>query len=232
MSRVGHVPSRDRRVQVPVDPEREALGEAPVRFDPWPRGHDAGSDLTGRRVEGIDFGQIVKIEPGTGRQTAFGPTIETPGLLTGVAFDAQGRLYVANATFSDEELPGVFRIDAGHATRVLTLPEESFPNGLAVRDSYLYVSDSALGAVWRAPLKTASTPVAPWFQDSSLLPSTGGNDHGIGANGIAFKSGDLYVAVSDAGRIVRVPVLPSGVPGAPRVVSYRPTCRVGTWGPQ
>ena len=196
------------------------------------RGIALGSDgflyasiTTWGEEEDGDVGQIVKIAPGTGKQTAFGPEIETPGLLTGVAFDAQGGLYVANATFSDEDLPGVFRIDAGQATRVLTLPANSFPNGLAIRDGYLYVSDSALGAVWRSPVKTASTPAAPWFQDQRLAPGSGANDHGIGANGIAFKGSDLYVAVADAGRIVRVAVLLERAPGALRTVSNRPELR-------
>ena len=61
------------------------------------------------------------------------------------------------------------------------------PNGLAIRNGSLYVSDSALGAVWKAPLNGHSTPQTPWLEDDRLLP-----DHAIGANGIAFgPSGEM-----------------------------------------
>jgi sugar lactone lactonase YvrE len=163
----------------------------------------------------------VKIAPGRGDQVQFGPTIETPGLLTGVAFDSQGRLYVADATFSEEDPPGVLRIAAGQVTRVLTLPADSFPNGLAIRNGSLYVADSALGAVWKAPLNAQSTPQTPWLEDDRLLP-----EHAIGANGIAFApNGDLYVAMADAGRVARAPVLANGTAGALRIVLERPQLR-------
>jgi sugar lactone lactonase YvrE len=154
-----------------------------------------------------DTGQIVRIALPGGAQTAFGPAIATPGLLTGVAFDSQGRLYVASATFSDDDLPGVFRVDATHATRVLTLPAGSFPNGLAIRGGNLYVSDSALGAIWRAGTDAKAAPTTPWLQDARLLPS-----EEIGANGIAFRGNDLYVAVADSGRILRTTIRPGGAP--------------------
>ena len=64
-----------------------------------------------------DTGQIVRIALPGGAQTAFGPAIATPGLLTGVAFDSQGRLYVASATFSDDDLPGVFPQPPGGQAR-------------------------------------------------------------------------------------------------------------------
>lgn len=90
----------------------------------------------------------MKIDPRTGARTPFGGAFETPGLATGLAFDAQGHLYVAEATLSDDPAPGVFRIDAkGAPKRVVTLPPDSFPNGLAFHDGTLYISDSALGAV-------------------------------------------------------------------------------------
>jgi hypothetical protein len=56
------------------------------------------------------------------------------GLLTGLAFDRLGNLYVAAATFAPDPAPGVFMIPPGGGsfTRLLTLPAGSFPNGLAV----------------------------------------------------------------------------------------------------
>jgi sugar lactone lactonase YvrE len=140
-------------------------------------------------------------------------------LLTGLAFDDRGLLYVADATFSDTDLPGVFRVDRKGLTRVLTLPADSFPNGLAFQDGYLYVSDSALGAIWRAHPYKGSVLTEPWLQHETLMPGEGG----LGANGIASRRGFLYVAVSDAGRIVRIPALRNGKPGAlEEVVPARP----------
>jgi sugar lactone lactonase YvrE len=158
----------------------------------------------------IDLGQVVKVAPATGVKTQLGPTLQTPGLLTGLAFDAQGRLYVGSATFSDDDRPGVYRVGESGLTRVLTLPANSFPNGLLFRDGYLYVTDSAIGAIWRTSPDTATTPAVPWFQDARLAPSGGGD---IGVNGIATKGDSLYVSVASPGRIVKIQVKTNGLPG-------------------
>ena len=122
------------------------------------------------------------------------------GLLTGLAFDGSGNLYVGSATFSEDPAPGVYRISPGGAVdRVLTLPSGSFPNGLAFHDEYLYVADSALGAIWRVRPGDPS-PASPWYEDGALAAR-----HGLGANGLAFDaSGNIYVDVSESGRIVRL----------------------------
>jgi sugar lactone lactonase YvrE len=160
-------------------------------------------------------GQIVRISP-TGAQTPYGEPITTDdGILTGVAFDQHGRLYVGYAPFTDTLLPGVFRIEPdGSASRVVTLSAWAFPNGLAFRAGYLYISDSWLGVVWRVrPDRGESSPTTPWLESPLLFSETG-----LGANGIAFRGDDLYIAVSDPGLIVRVPLRPKGGPGEITVV--------------
>jgi sugar lactone lactonase YvrE len=155
-------------------------------------------------------GQIVRISP-TGVQTPYGDAIATDeGILTGVAFDQHGRLYVGYAPFSDALVAGVFRIDAdGTASQVVTLPAWAFPNGLAFHAGYLYISDSWLGAVWRVrPDGGDSSPTTPWLESPLLFSA-----EGLGANGIAFHGDDLYIAVSDPGRILRVSVTPNRPPG-------------------
>jgi sugar lactone lactonase YvrE len=160
-------------------------------------------------------GRVWAIEPG-GTPIPFGPILDTGtyGVLSGLAFDGQGRLYVAGATFQTTPKPGVFRIEAdGTATRVLTLPWRSFPNGLAFRGRTLFVSDSLQGAIWR--VRVGDTPVkpeTPWLQDPLLEPKPE-----LGANGIAFRGDDLYVAAYSAGKIIRIPV-DHGRPGEPVVV--------------
>jgi sugar lactone lactonase YvrE len=157
-------------------------------------------------------GQVVKVST-DGRQT---PIAELPvgnGLLTGLAFDASGRLYVAAATFSDDPAPGVFRVNADRSvTRVLTLPADSFPNGLAFHNGVLYVSDSDLGTIWQAT--NGTTNATAWYHDPLLSPT-----RKIGANGIAFWRDSLYVAVADAGRIIRIPLGVGGTSGTATVVT-------------
>ena len=158
------------------------------------------------------LGEIVKVTPGGQHQlVAKLPTGD--GLLTGLAFDPSGRLYVADATFQARPVPpGIFRIGtSGLVTRVATLPKSSFPNGLAFHDGYLYISDSSLGVIWR---------LAPdghrviWLRNALLAPTAN-----IGANGLAFWHRSLYVAVADSGMILRVPLLASGRAGTPVVVA-------------
>jgi sugar lactone lactonase YvrE len=166
------------------------------------------------------IGEVVKVTPG-GQQQPVASLDVGAGLLTGLAFDSGGNLYVADATFEASPTPpGVFRIGAGGVvTRVATLPAGSFPNGLAFRGGYLYISDSSLGAIWRlAPGGTA----AIWLQDPLLTPKT---STGIGANGLAFWRGSLYVAVADSGTIVRVPVTAGGKAGTPVVTAQAPLLR-------
>jgi sugar lactone lactonase YvrE len=174
-------------------------------------------DGSGNLYVSIGFtGQVVKVST-TGEQTTIAVIRVGNGLLTGLAFDASGRLYVAAATFSDDPASGVFRINADRSvTRVLTLPVDSFPNGLAFHNGVLYVSDSDLGTIWQGINGTAHA----WFQDSLLAPT-----RKIGANGIAFWRNSLYVAVADAGRIVRIPLEADGTAGAATVVSEQQALR-------
>ncbi len=175
-------------------------------------------DSHGNLYASLGFiGEVVKVTPGGQPQ----PVASLPvgaGLLTGLAFDTSGNLYVADATFEASPPPGVFRIGTGGVvTRVATLPAGSFPNGLAFHDGDLYISDSSLGAIWRlAPGGTA----AIWLQDPLLAPKTS-----IGANGLAFWRGSLYVSVADTGTIVRVPLTAGGNAGAPVVAAQAPLLR-------
>jgi sugar lactone lactonase YvrE len=170
-------------------------------------------------------GEVMRVTP-AGSQSAYASAIPMgDGLLTGLAFDKAGDLYVAAATFAADPAPGVFMIPPGSGsfTRVLTLPAESFPNGLAIHGKYLYVSDSSLGAIWRVlPTGTNTIVSAPWYQNALLAPAKN-----IGANGIAFDATGrhLYVAVSDQGRIVRLTLATNGSVSATSVVTEQQQLR-------
>jgi sugar lactone lactonase YvrE len=153
-----------------------------------------------------------------------GPT----GMLSGLAFNRKGRLYVGLADFADPSVaaPGVLGVRGRALERTLTLPGGSFPNGLAFHRGWLYVSDSSLGAIWRARPGNGVTLSQPWLQDDLLLPGA----NGLGANGIAFWRDHLYIAVSDAGRVVRVAVGRHGSHGSPVVVTEQPDLLAGVDG--
>lgn len=60
----------------------------------------------------------------------------------------------------------------------------------------------------------------PWLEEDPNLAGTGNfGGEPIGANGIEFHQGTLYVAVSEQFSIVAVPVESDGTPGLSRVVT-------------
>jgi sugar lactone lactonase YvrE len=87
----------------------------------------------------------------------------------------------------------------------------------------LYVSEShsglppfvGQGGIWRIP----RVGVAELLLQDNPFTEVGGiiAQVPVGANGIAFYQGDLYVANSDKGTIVRIQALPDGSPWKPEV---------------
>ena len=207
----------------PVVSAQAAPAELPVitTFTPNHLPESLAIDGQGNLYASLDFiGEVVKVTP-SGQQQPVASLDVGAGFLTGLAFDPSGNLYVADATFEASPTPpGVFRIGAGGGvTRVATLPADSFPNGLAFHDGYLYISDSSLGAIWRLP---PGGNAAIWLQDPLLAPKT---KTSIGANDEAFRGDSLYVSVSDSGTIVRVPLTTGGNAGIPVVVAQAPLLR-------
>jgi len=169
--------------------------------------------------------QIVRFTP-DGKQKKvvanFPPEICANGFLLGVAFDEENRLHVAVDSGSPGPSPGVYRVgDDGAITRVLSLPADSFPNGLAFYDGDMYVSDTTLGAIWKKRPHDSTVATVPWYQNISLLAPSG-----FGANGIAFYQNTLYIGVYCAdtgtecstGSMVRLPILHDGSPGVLEIV--------------
>ena len=176
--------------------------------------------------------EILKVTP-AGKQSVFA-TFPAGSAPLGVRLDASGNVYVAlvGATAADT---GVWRIRAGGGTpaEIATIPG-NVPNGLAFdHRGNLYVSESIGGTVYRV---SRGGSVSVW-SSSPLLAGT--SDPGpcglvhpsgfpLGANGLAFtKQGDLLVANTTLGTIVRIPAHPDGRAGTARVFAG-PDCRL--WG--
>lgn len=142
----------------------------------------------------------------------------------GLAVDASGNVYVARPTAPNN---GVFRVDRdGHAIRLPGTEQIVYPNSLAFdQRGNLYVTESfsidastggfGPGGIWRIG-KSGNAEL--WLRDdllTGLPPSL--FPYPVGANGIAFYHGDLYVINTDKALVVRVPVLPDGSAGQPEV---------------
>lgn len=130
-------------------------------------------------------------------------------LATGLVRTADGTLYVGYAA-GDDALTGVWRIrPGGRPQRVVALPANSFPNGMALdrRSGRLYVADSTRGIIWRAPI-TGGNPT-PWASGAAYEP-----DKLLGVNGLKLHNGALWAANTDHGELLRVPIHPEGSAGA------------------
>ena len=139
------------------------------------------------------------------------------GFMLGLATDEPGNVYAALASF-DPATHGVWRVEPdGSRERIAALPANGVPNALAFdKAGGLYVTDSALGAVWR---------VAPgggpeMFVDHPLLEPEGCS-FAPGANGIALSHRLLLVANTCNGRIVRIPIERHGAAGEPTTLIER-----------
>lgn len=154
------------------------------------------------------------------------------GLALGVTTDPTGNVYALLNAF-DSINKGVWRITPdGTASLLAGFPTAAILNALAFdHRGNLYITDSFESNIYRVtPDGTAST----WLNDPSFLggspnPTACGNfpRSGLGANGIAFNHGSLYVLNTTQGMVVSIPVEPDGSPGAPAVFAG-PTCDL--WG--
>jgi sugar lactone lactonase YvrE len=178
-------------------------------------------DKTGNiYVSFTPIGKILQIAPDGSHSLL--ATLPTGGGFgpTGLAVDAPGNLYAADVT-DNPATRGVYRI--GRGGTVVRLPGSGaimFPNGLAFdQRGNLYVTDSALAAVWRFARGGGAAEL--WVQ-SPLLAGTGAFGLGfpIGANGIAYRHGDLFVTNTEGAQLVRIPVRPDGSAGTPKLVVH------------
>lgn len=178
----------------------------------------------GEYVTFAEARQVAKISPtGAIRVLATLPLpadggVHTPvmgfPLTVGIVRADNGTLYFLYAT-GTPDLTGVWRLrPGGTPQRVAALPAGGLPNGLALdpRTGTLYVTDSALGTIWRVPV-TGGTATA--WSTAPELASTGF----LGANGLKIHDGAVWATNLDKGTVLRIPVLPDGRAGSVRTAA-------------
>src|SRR5260370_11741524 len=107
-----------------------------------------------------------------------GPLLGAPGLTAGIVRAGAGSLCVALCTGSPN-LQGTWRVSPnGSARRIAALPPGGIPNGMALDDRHrlLYVADSLLSVVWRAPPAArplSAPPSGPQPAPRRRLPAAG-----------------------------------------------------------
>jgi len=145
------------------------------------------------------------------------------GTIGGLMVTAKGDLYIAIAVGADR---GVYRMDRRGNIELLPGSNQIFfANGLVFDDEgTLYITESVSvaspgppptfgqGGIWRIP-RGGTAELC--FRDvlltgTDVLP----NAPPIGANGIAYYHGDLYITNTEKGTVLRVPIFPDGSLGS------------------
>ena len=170
---------------------------------------------------GGDYGAVWKLSPDGKEATSLMEYPDGPAP-AGIVTDAPGNVYFAYPNPGTGS-GGVYRItDNGSTQQVPGTENMIVPNGLAFdKQGNLFVSDSVMGAVWRIP-SNESDPAEIWLQHELLSACS---PEYIGANGVAFWKGDLYVANSGRGALIRVPIFENGSPGEPMMVAGNLDCK-------
>jgi sugar lactone lactonase YvrE len=225
VSLVGAAPSEHRCVAEPFDGARCTSGPVQVVLirpgfyegvTTSPRGDVYTSDQATT--------QVLRVTP-EGRVEVVSKLYDPPtndGMFSGtlgLTYAPDGTLWIISYDFwGDSRHHGIWTVSRdGSARLAVTMDVQvaPFPNGL-VFDAWgnLYVTESVTGTIWR--IARGERVARPWLQHPLLMPADPPL-YGFGANGIAFKHGDLDVANTDQGTVVRVPVDAGGGPGTPTI---------------
>jgi sugar lactone lactonase YvrE len=203
--------------------------EVVIAYDPaageFPEG--IAVDKRGNVYVSLDeLGEIRKISP-DGSESLF-VDFEEPGLL-GLAVDAPGNVYVARNT-GNPATHGVWRVNRSDISERLPDSEQIlFPNSLAFdKRGNLYVTETfALdeqgnfidGAVWRIPPNGSAEL---WIRHPYLAGVNWPDipfPFPLGANGIAYRHGSIYVVNTEKAHVVRIPILEDGSAGMPEIIT-------------
>jgi sugar lactone lactonase YvrE len=173
------------------------------------------------------LGKVIKIDVADGTVSDFGAIPPIPmnaGFMLGIVVDAAGNALVGFGGGPGVDVKnGVYKIPAAGgsvADPFASDPEMNFPNGLVIdADKNLFVADSG-GAIFK--IKSDGT-VTKWTADPLLL----GTDmtcmyaapFPIGGNGIVILDGAFYVANTNLGSIVKIPIKADGTAGTAALFS-------------
>ncbi len=167
---------------------------------------------------------------GRDRIWKFSPAGEGPSLVAdigtgtayGLAVHAEGDIYACKVGNGIDR--GVYRVGRdGNPVRLPGTEQIVYPNALAFdRRGNLYVTESrsgippvyGQGSIWRI---RPGGGAELWLRDDILTGTGTFSGRPVGANGIGYFHGDLYVLNYDKSLIVRIPVHPDGSPGQPDV---------------
>ena len=140
-----------------------------------------------------------------------------------VATDRDGRLYAAVAS-GVPATAGVWTwMPGGQPERIRGSAGLEFANFIAIAaDGSVFVSESFRGQLWRADDWSGELELwsdHPWLKgDGALL----GPALPVGANGVAVQDGVVYVANTEEGSILRLPIEADGSAGTPTVWTTDP----------
>jgi hypothetical protein len=195
-----------------------AAGEIPENITANPDGSLTlsmlGSCAVCQRTHGPE---LVRIDA-SGQRTVLA-TGQVGEAISGNARGSDGTVYYALWAPGNAARNGVYKLLAdGTPERVAALPADSGPNGLAVDPAgrTLYIADSLKGVLWSVPVSGGSP--APWLTDAALAPVPT-EALPIGANGLRFHNGALWVTNFNKGTLLRVPVTTTGAAGPIRQVA-------------
>ena len=203
---------------VSLDP---ALGELPESITSDDDGHVYFSLVNGEIRELLSNGTTT---------TVASVTLPAGGSLTGIKVGPDGLIYVMSSSFAaDPPAAFVWRADpaTGDVEQFATLDPTGFPNDIAFEDDgTFFVTDPFLGLVYHLDASGNATVAfsGALFQGNPAAPAFAA--HEFGADGIAFDDNhkNLYVAVIDYGRIVRIP-FDCHHGGTPQVFVESPTLK-------
>ncbi|MGW2521211.1 MULTISPECIES: SMP-30/gluconolactonase/LRE family protein [Streptomyces] len=189
-----------------------AAGEIPENITANPDGSVTlsmlGSCAVCQRTHGPELMRI----DASGQRTVLA-TGQVGEAISGNARGSDGTVYYALWAPGNADRNGVYKLLAdGTPQRVAALPADSGPNGLAVDPTgrTLYIADSLKGVIWSVPVSGGS--VTPWLTDAALAPVPT-EALPIGANGLRFHNGALWISNFNKGTLLRVPVTGTGTAG-------------------
>ncbi|PAZ14628.1 hypothetical protein CLM62_18045 [Streptomyces sp. SA15] len=133
--------------------------------------------------------------------------------ISGNTVGDDGTVYYSVWARGDTERNGVYKLlEDGTSQRIAALPGDAGPNGLALDPTgrTLYLADSLQGIIYSIPVSGGTA--TPWLTGAALerVPTEAVQ---LGANGLKYHNGALWISNFNQGTLLRVRVTATGAPG-------------------